>query len=137
MSEPYPAAGPAGAPHANPYQSSAPPWQLQDQSSPPDQQAPDIFPGTDQVDIGHVFSGPGYNGRLPRTDPVAIFAIIVAAASAVPFVGLVAIAVGVIAVLRLRAHPYQAGRNLAWAAIAIGGLTSLWWLWIEVTNSVL
>lgn len=131
-------AGPAGAepygtslpatPGADPYGVADLPWSRtyapgassdvgrQDGGLPP-------FPGTEFVDMAATLSGPGYEGRPPRTDPLAVLALIGGLLGVLPWVGLTGIALGAWALTRLRANPYLGGHGLAWTGLVLGCLT--------------
>jgi hypothetical protein len=81
------------------------------------------FPGTDFVDMAATLGGPGYEGRPPRTDAVAVLALVGGLLGVLPWVGIAGIALGTWSLQRLRHNPYLAGRGLAWTGLVLGCLT--------------
>lgn len=127
--EPYATApGPGGASTA-PYDVAALPWSAAAEAAPAAGRtggdAGDLgpFPGTEFVDLQATLGGGGYDGRPPRTDPVAVLALVVGLLGVFPWVGLGGIALGHIALWRLNRQPYLGGRGLALTGAIIGYLT--------------
>lgn len=52
--------------------------------------------------------------------------------SLLPFVGIVSIIIGVIAIIQLKKHPEKLGRGRAWFGIIMGVITTLFWLLIPI-----
>lgn len=125
--QPYGAApGPGGRVSA-PYDVADLPWAWTGAAEPPVAVGPEIgpapFPGTEHVDLAATLQGPGYEGRPPRTDPIAILALVVGMLGVIPWVGLGAIALGHVALWRLRQNPYMAGHGPALTGTVLGYLT--------------
>lgn len=88
-----------------------------------------VFPGTETLDPREVFAGPGYQAPRRRTDPVAVVALVLAFASVVPGLGLLAALSGWWALRRLEGT-YATGRAQAWFGVVVGTAATLLWLWI-------
>lgn len=91
--------------------------------------AQEPFPGTEGLDPSLVFGRPGYNAPVPRTDPVAVAALVTALLSVIPGLGLIAASTGAWALRRLR-RSWDTGLTLAWTGVVVGSATTVAWLWI-------
>lgn len=87
------------------------------------------FPGTEDLDPALIFSGPGYTAPPLTTDPVCLAALVLALASVIPFVGLLAMPAGVWGLRRLR-NSFSKGESMAWAGVVLGTASSVLWLWL-------
>lgn len=85
------------------------------------------FPGTEQLRPAEVFAGPGYQAPRARTSPLAVTALVLALLSFVPALGLIAAAIGALALSTMR-HRYETGQSLAWFAIIVGLASCVAWL---------
>lgn len=90
-----------------------------------------VFPGTEDIDPFMVFSGPGYQAPQPRTDPVAVAALVLALLSFLPGAGLLAAVLGWRALQRLR-HKWATGQAQAWMGVVLGTASTVFWLWAAV-----
>lgn len=96
-------------------------------TTPP--QRPEPFPGTEGLDHAALFSGPGYNAPVPRTDPVAVAALVLALVSLIPGAGLLAALLGAWALQRLR-RSWDTGLTQAWTGVVVGSAATALWLWL-------
>lgn len=90
-----------------------------------------VFPGTEDIDPFMVFSGPGYQAPQPRTDPVAVAALVLALLSFLPGAGLLAAGLGWWALQRLRSN-WATGQAQAWMGVVLGTASTVFWLWMAV-----
>ena len=95
-----------------------------------------VFPGTENIDRAEVFAGPGYQAPRRRNDPWATASLVMSLFSFLPGVGIVALAMGVLALRRLSTS-YDTGVSMAWAAIVLGTTTTAIWVWIWFLVAVL
>ncbi|MGC5628153.1 DUF4190 domain-containing protein [Georgenia sp. Z1344] len=121
----YGAAPAPGGPATAPYGVAELPWAWSGAPAPsaPAAAGPEPFPGTEFVDLEATLGGPGYSGRPPRTDGLAILTLIVGLLGIIPWVGLAAIALGHVTLYRLSRQPYTGGRGVALTGTVLGYLT--------------
>lgn len=128
LAEPYGAAPRHGGPGEAPYGVTDLPWAWSGADVRGERrQAPvrprEPFPGTEHVDLAATLGGAGYEGRPPRTDAVAVLALVAGLLGVIPWVGLAAIALGHVALYRLGRESYTGGRGLALTGTVLGYLT--------------
>ncbi|MGO1173878.1 MAG: DUF4190 domain-containing protein [Actinomycetaceae bacterium] len=137
--EPYAAAPRQVGTASAPYGVADLPWAWSGQDAPaaarPDVRTRGPFPGTEHVDLAATLGGPGYEGRPPRTDALAVLALVAGLLGIIPWVGIAAIALGHVALYRLARDPYVGGRGLALAGTVLGYLTVAMHLVIELLFS--
>ncbi|MDO4900459.1 DUF4190 domain-containing protein [Actinomyces sp.] len=88
-----------------------------------------VFPGTEQLNPGEIFAGPGYQAPRQRTDTAAVAALVCAVLGFIPGLGMLALGLGCLALRRLRGG-YGTGHGQAWFATVVGAATTVGWLWL-------